>query len=344
MRQGILDAHYRMNPRAEPGTRLAEPGLGYAGVDDGSTPGVHELLHRRGYLSTVELRHLISFLAIADELHFGRAAAGLHLAQPSLSQHLRKLERSVGVELVARNSHEVQLTPAGVAFRDLARDIVAKADEAGRVARAAAAGKTGTLRIGYNFPAGARILPSALATLDARHPGVDVEMFEMRTGPQLAALADGKLDVAMVYGKPSATTMASRRLLRLPLVAVVGERHHWAGRRRVPFGDLAGESCVLFHRAQSAAMYDTILSAAQRSGIQLTIADEVDDPGATAILAAIKPVVGFASAARGTSGSARTTSVALYDPVPVLDLYAVWAVGENPLVDAFVGCLPAELT
>ncbi|MBK1783393.1 LysR family transcriptional regulator [Prauserella cavernicola] len=288
----------------------------------------------------MELRHLISFLAIAEELHFGRAAARLHLAQPSLSQHLRRLERSVGVELVARNSHSVRLTPAGEAFLDLAREIVAKVDQAGQVARAAADGRTGTLRIGYNFPAGQRILPATLAALDHRHPGVDVEMHELRTGPQLSALADGKLDVALVYGKPPGT-LHSRRLLRLPLVAVVGHRHPWAGRERVPFSDLAGESCVLFRRAQSAAMYDTILSAARTSGIQLTIADEVDDPGATAILAAVKPVVGFASAARGVSGPGRTTSVALYDPVPVLDLYAAWSAAQNPLVTAFLDCLPA---
>ncbi|PXY23269.1 LysR family transcriptional regulator [Prauserella sp. PE36] len=296
----------------------------------------------------MELRHLVSFLAIAEELHFGRAAASLHLAQPSLSQHLRRLERAVGVELVARNSHEVRLTPAGEAFLDLARDIVARVDQAGKAARAAATGSAGTLRIGYNFPAGQRVLPGALTALDSRRPAVDVEMFEMRTGPQLAALADGKLDVAMVYGRPNSTTLRSRRLLRVPLVAIVGEKHRWAGRQRVPFGELADESCVLFNRAQSAAMYDTILSAAQSSGIQLTIADEVDDPGATAILTAIKPVVGFASAARGafggSPGSPRTTSVALYDPVPMLDLYAVWADGQNPLVDAFLACLPGTPT
>ncbi|PRX51391.1 DNA-binding transcriptional LysR family regulator [Prauserella shujinwangii] len=292
----------------------------------------------------MELRHLVSFLAIAEELHFGRAAARLHLAQPSLSQHLRKLERSIGAELVARNSHEVSLTPAGHAFLDLARDILAKADQAGQAARAAAAGRAGTLRVGYNFPAGQRVLPAALAALDRRYPAIDVDMQEMRTGPQLTALTEGRLDIAMVYGKPSSATLHSRPLLRVPLVAVVGHSHRWAGRDRVAFGELAGEPCVLFRRAQSAAMYDTILSAAQRSGIRLTIAEEVDDPGATAILAAIKPVVGFASAARGvlggTPGGPRTTSVALYDPVPYLDGYAVWAAEDNPLVAAFLDCLP----
>ncbi|WP_190812767.1 LysR family transcriptional regulator [Saccharopolyspora pogona] len=293
----------------------------------------------------MELRHLVSFLAIAEELHFGRAAARLHLAQPSLSQHLQRLERSVGVALVARNSHEVRLTPAGVTFRELAQDIVARAERAGQAARAAAAGRAGTVRVGYNFPAGQRILPATLSALHSRHPAIDVTMFEMRTGPQLAALADGRLDVAMVYGKPTATSLTSRLLLRVPLVAVVGREHRWAGLDRVPFGELAGEPCVLFNRAQSSAMYDTIFSAARTSGIQLTVAEEVDDPGATAILAAVKPVVGFASALRGgladvRSPGARTTTVPLVDPVPILELHAVWPTEHGPLVNAFLECLP----
>ncbi|MEU7741624.1 LysR substrate-binding domain-containing protein [Nonomuraea sp. NPDC049158] len=247
----------------------------------------------------MELRHLNSFLAIAEELHFGRAAARLHLSQPSLSQHLQRLDRSVGVELVSRNSHEVRLTPAGEVFRDRAQDIVTRVRGAAQAARAAAAGRAGTVRVGYNFPAGQRVLPATLAAPNARHAEIDLEMVEMRTGPQLTALAEGRLDVAMVYGKPPATGLRSRHLLRVPLVAVVGQRHHWAGRDRVPFAEPAGESCILFDRTQSAAMYDAIFSAAVTSGIQLTVAEEVNDPQATAIIAAIKPMVGFASALRG---------------------------------------------
>ncbi|MGW6402541.1 LysR substrate-binding domain-containing protein [Streptomyces sp. NPDC055134] len=295
----------------------------------------------------MELRHLVSFLAIAEELHFGRAAARLHVAQPSLSQHLQRLERSVGVELVSRNSHEVRLTPAGVVFREEASDIVARVQRAAQSARAAAAGRAGTVRVGYNFPAGQRVLPDTLATLAARYPAIDVEMREMRTGPQLTALAQGHIDVAMVYGKPAANRLRHRHLLRVPLVAVVGTGHRWARRDRMAFAELAGESCILFDRAQSTAMYDVIFAAAEHSGIQLTVAEEVDDPGATAILASIRPVVGFASEPRGrltvaTPGGPGTAVVGLYDPVPTVDLYAVWTAADHAsLVEAFIDCLPA---
>ncbi|MCT2581814.1 LysR family transcriptional regulator [Actinophytocola gossypii] len=292
----------------------------------------------------MELRHLNAFLAVAEELHFGRAAARLHVAQPSLSAHLQRLERDVGVRLVARNSHDVRLTPAGTAFLPLARDVVDRLARAAETARAVDAGRVGTVRVGYNFPAGQRILPDLLATLGRRYPAVDVDLVELRTGPQLAALMDGRLDVAMVYGRPAGTELASRLLLRVPLVAVVGTGHRWAGRERVPFGELATETCVLFRRAQSSAMYDAIQSAARTSGIRLTVAEEVDDPGATAILVAAKPIVGFASALRGRlAPGARTAAVALYDPVPILELHAVWRTDRGPAVDAFVDCLPPSL-
>ncbi|REE97654.1 LysR family transcriptional regulator [Thermomonospora umbrina] len=292
----------------------------------------------------MDLRHVVSFLALADELHFGRAAARLHVSQPTLSQHLQRLERSIGVELVARTSHEVRLTAAGRVFRERAEDIMARVERAGEAARTAAAGRLGTVRVGYNLPAGQRVLPGTLARFNTRHPGADVEMVELRTGPQLAALADGRLDVAMVYGRPTTRGLRSRPLMRVPLVAVVGMAHRWAGRAEVPFRALDEETCILFHRDQSSAMYDAIQSAARTSGIELNVAEEVDDPGATAIIAAVRPVVGFASAVRGrlagTAGGPRTTAVRLYDPVPILDLYAVWNADHEPLVAAFLRCLP----
>lgn len=295
----------------------------------------------------MEFRHLESFLAIAEELHFGRAAARLHLTQPSLSQQLQRLERTLGVELVARTSHEVRLTSAGQAFEVEARAIVAQMEKAAYSAREAAAGRTGTVRVGYNFPAGQHILPATLARMHTEFPDVTVQLEEKRTGPQLAALSDGGLDIALVYGRPVTSDFQYRRLLRLPMVAVVGQGHKWAGRPGVPFAELSRQPCILFDREQCPAMYDAILSAAERTGIRLTVAHVIDDPGATAILVSVKPLVGFASASRGmfagaAAGGVRPVSVQLYDPVPTIDLYAVWREADtNPLQDAFLDCLEA---
>src|SRR5687767_10892124 len=105
----------------------------------------------------MEFRHLVSFIALAEELHFGRAAQRLHLTQPSLSAQLQKLEKSLDVQLVARNSHEVRLTPAGLEFELQARQIIAQLDRAAQAAKATAAGRAGSLNIGYNLPASKHI-------------------------------------------------------------------------------------------------------------------------------------------------------------------------------------------
>ena len=227
----------------------------------------------------MEFRHLESFLAIADELHFGRAAARLHLTQPSLSQQLQRLERSLGVELVARTSHEVRLTSAGRAFRKQAQVIVSQMEKAAHSAREAAAGRVGTVNVGYNFPAGQHVLPAVLGKMNTQYPDVTVALWEKRTGPQLAALADGELDVALVYGRSVASRFRYRRLLQVPLVAVVGQGHKWAGRPGVPFAELAHHPCILFDREQCPAMYDAIMGGAERSGIALNVAHVLDDPG-----------------------------------------------------------------
>jgi len=286
----------------------------------------------------VEFRHLQSFLAIADELHFGRAAARLHLTQPSLSQQLQRLERDLEVELVARTSHDVRLTPAGKAFEAQARLIVSQMHKATHTARQVAAGHTGVVSIGYNFPAGQHVVPTVLARMSDEYPKVSVMLSERRSGPLLNALAAGEIDVAMVFGRPTRPEFSHRRLLRVPLVAVVGPTHPWASRTGIPFGGLARQQCVLFARETSPAMYDAILGAAESSGITLNVAHEVNDSSAGLIMLSVRPLVGFASVTRGlqartTPTATRLTAIDLYDPVPTIDLYAVWRAGDDaPLV------------
>ncbi|MCU1645384.1 MULTISPECIES: LysR family transcriptional regulator [unclassified Nocardia] len=297
----------------------------------------------------MEFRHLLSFIAIAEELHFGRAAQRLHLTQPSLSAQLQKLEKSLGVQLVARNSHEVRLTPAGREYELQARQIVAQLERAALSARATAEGRSGTLNIGYNLPASRHVLPDALARMTDRHPDIVVSLWEKRTGPQLSALSDGSLDLALVYGHPSTAEFRYRRLLhRVPLVAVVGRQHRWADRPGVPFAELQDQECVLFSREQCPSMYDTIFRAAAQTRISLSVAQHADDPGATAHMVSVRPLVGFASLPRAismgmcTPGS-KSVAVKLSDPVPTLDLYAVWRSSEtNPAVSAFLDCIDLE--
>lgn len=297
----------------------------------------------------MEFRHLVSFLAIAEELHFGRAAARLHLTQPSLSAQLQKLERSLGVQLVQRTSHEVKLTSAGEAFESHARLIVLQMEKAATSAKSTAEGLSGSLNVGYNLPAGHHVLPTVMTRMSKDYPDISISLWEKRTGPQLAALSDGTLDVALAYGRPHTRQFRSRRLLAdIPIVAIVGRGHRWAGRSGVRFAELAAEQCLLFQREQTPAMYDSIVRAAAEAGIEITLAGTADDPGAAAYMVAAKPLVGFASlpravaVGRGVPGPG-PVAVKLFDPIPVIDLYAVWRADDtSPVVARFLDCLGDE--
>jgi len=289
----------------------------------------------------MEFRYLRSFLAIAEELHFGRAAQRLHLAQPSLSQQLQRLERDVGVELVRRSSHEVRLTPAGEAFREEARKLLDQVDRAIAAANAVALGRAGTLNIGFNFPAGQDVLPAVLAHLNAEHPRVQTQLWERRTGPQIDGVVSGELDVGFVYGRPASPQVSSKELMTVPIVALVGERHPWANRDCMPVRLLERQPCLLFRREQSPAMHDAIMGAAERAGIKLTISSEVDDPVATGVLVAARQVVGFASASRAARAPAQgLVALPLTEPTPTLGLHVVWrSADRTPLVEALLAAL-----
>lgn len=294
----------------------------------------------------MDFRYLSSFIVLAEELHFGRAATRLHMSQPALSAQLQKLEKSVGVTLVVRSSHEVKLTSPGLEFVKHARMVLAQMDKAVDVAKSTAAGQVGSLNIGYNFPASRHVLPTALARLGKRHPEMSVSLWEKRTGPQLAAIKDASLDVAFLYGRPMVPGLRTRLLLsKVPIVAVVGRSHPWAGRTSVRCSELAGEPCVLFDRDQCPAMYDAIVSAAAESGVSLTVAQTSDDPSGTAHVIAMKPYIAFASLSRaaavgmGTAG-ASSVAVKLVDPIPTVDLYMVWSESTvNGAVQVFVECV-----
>jgi DNA-binding transcriptional LysR family regulator len=291
----------------------------------------------------MEFRHLRSFLALTEELHFGRAAAKLHLTQPSLSQQLQRLERKLSVTLLERTSHEVRLTPAGEVFRDHARVIVQRMDGAAQAAREAAAGRHGTVRVGYTFSAWQEVLPKVLARMHERHPRITVKLTEMRSGAAQAALAAGELDLAFGHGRPAAAGLRHRRMMEVPIVALVGAGHPWARLPRVDFADLARHRCILFGREQNPAMYDAILTAADRRGIRLDIAHHVDDLNATALVVATQPVVAFVSRHRGehaAAGGLGSVAVPFTAPAPAVDMHVMWRPGQGPSpTRALLGCL-----
>jgi DNA-binding transcriptional LysR family regulator len=146
----------------------------------------------------LELRLLRYFVAVAEELHFGRAAARLHIAQPSLSVQIRKLEHGIGTPLLLRTSRHVELTAAGEVLLGEARRLLDAADRAAELTRAAAQGARGSLVVGFQANAAAELTPKILSAFQVRHPGVQVEMRSHDFSDPYVGLATGSSDVAFV--------------------------------------------------------------------------------------------------------------------------------------------------
>src|SRR3569833_3004135 len=173
----------------------------------------------------MELRHLRYFVAVAEELNFGRAAERLHLAQPPLSRQIMQLEREVGATLLERTKRSVRLTSAGAVFLDNARAMLALADEAVIAARRVAEGHAGTLTLAFVGSAMLSILPEILREARHRLPEVNLVVNEMTTGEQVDALLEDGLDAAFLRPGVVHPELTSVAILREDLVVGVPVGH-----------------------------------------------------------------------------------------------------------------------
>jgi DNA-binding transcriptional LysR family regulator len=203
----------------------------------------------------MELRHLRYFIAVAEELHFGRAAQRLRITQPPLSFQIQSLERELGVQLFVRG-RQILLTEAGRALLAKAREAIEAADAAARAAQQAGLLITGRLRVGYPAAGVFELPPLALRTFQERFPSVGVETVVATTGAHLEALRTNELDVAFVrLGVLDREAMRFRALHPEPLVLAVPEDHALAQLPVVPVERLAGEPIILFPHALEPLLY-----------------------------------------------------------------------------------------
>jgi len=247
----------------------------------------------------MELRHLRYFITVAEELHFGRSATRLHMAQPPLSQQIRALEDELGARLFLRTSRSVRLTPAGQAYLDEARAVLARVDEAGRQARRIHQGEAGELTVGYMVPVMDAVLCRALAVFRAQRPGVGLRLRELPTGTQLEELRAGRLDLGFIRLVAAAGSglqgqnlegLTTRVVAREPYVLAVPEGHRLAGFPCVPLDEVALEPLILFARASMPALHEAVLQALRAGGAEPRIAQEA--PGKHASLALVAAGLG----------------------------------------------------
>jgi len=214
----------------------------------------------------MELRHLRYFVAVADELHFGHAAARVHTSQPSLSQQIRNLEKELRVDLFVRSKHRVELTKAGDRFLKEARLILASADRAADLARQAEHGDNVRLVIGISPETSWQFLRPVLREFAAHLPSVEVVFRVLATGAQPGTLRDGTIDVGFVSLPVPGEGIESERIERAPLRVALFEGHPLAGRRRIALEELAREHFTLWPRDFAPGLWDEIEEIFTRAG------------------------------------------------------------------------------
>ena len=205
----------------------------------------------------MELRHIRSFLAIAETLHFGRTAELIHLSQPALSLQIRALEEEVGVRLFERNRRKTTLTAAGAAFRDDAAAALSQLNQAIRRARLAANGKLGLLRIGFVSTAGSEIVPNIVRQFRELNPEVEFSLRNILTAEQIQMLETGTLDIGFLripIGEHSTLDVVT--VHREPIVLVVPSSHKLAKRKRVRLREVAGQDFVMYERTYAPGFHD----------------------------------------------------------------------------------------
>jgi len=298
----------------------------------------------------MELRHLRYFLAVAEELHFHRAAARLHISQPPLSQQIRALERELGVTLLERNRRRVTLTAAGESFRDDARSVLAAVERASERARDVARGSLGSLSIGFVGSAMfSPTLPDILREFRAGHPDVELVLRELPTVAQLNALVRGELDLGVIRGPIEETEIDPQleflTIQRENLVAALPSDHPLASRRRLRAESLRGETFVILERRDAPGLFAGLASAMGDAG---GVPDDVLE------VAEMQTIISLVAGGFGVSlvpasvGQVDRSGVAfrpLAGPTPTIELSLAWrSGGDSPVRNAFIAAArPARI-
>ena len=290
----------------------------------------------------MELRHLRHFLALADELHFGRAAQRLAMTQPPLSLSIQQLEASVGARLFDRDSKGVRLTAAGQAFVPRARSLLAQADEAKALARDVAAGAVGRLRVGMVGSLLYRGLPGWMQAFARAHPGVALSLVELNSQEQIDALLRRELDVAFVHGRRRPDALRSLQVDAQPFVACVPDTHALTARRSVALGALRDEAFILFSREVSPAYHAQIVELCAQAGFYPRVRHELRHW--LSVVAAVAQGLGvaIAPAPMRRSGLAGARFLALKDVDATSELHCVWRPDDEaqPLLQAWLALVP----
>nr|ACY24697.1 LysR family transcriptional regulator [uncultured organism] len=295
----------------------------------------------------MELRHLRYFVAVAEELHFGRAAELLGISQPPLSQQIQALEQELGVRLFERSNRHVALTDAGRLFLEETRQTLAQVSKSVDVVRRAEQGEIGELQIGFTASAPfVSIIPRAVFAFRQAFPAVHLNLQEMTSRQVSQALLEKKLQIGMIRPLELPAELDAVELLSEPLVALLHAGHPLAGEQDcgLALAELADEPFVFFPRSYGSGLYGQLFNLARQAGFSPRITQEAHEA---------LTIIGLVAAGLGVSvlpasfRRIRIDGVVFRTLVDADATTAVWLVKRrqerSPLAQAFIDLLTREV-
>lgn len=225
-------------------------------------------------LNEIELRHLRYFLAVAEELHFGRAAEKLHMAQPPLSQQIRQLEAWIGFPLFARNSRSVQLTPSGRELHKRLQHTFTKLENDIRSVRQVGRGRRGALDVGFIGTSILTSIPQLLSRYRQQFPEVELRLHELYTSTLVQGLQDGSIDIGFLRDGGPVPGLCTIRVLSEPFVALVPSNHPLARRKSIPVPLLKKEPFVFFPQSVGMTAWQRTVGICEEHGFRPDIVQE----------------------------------------------------------------------
>jgi DNA-binding transcriptional LysR family regulator len=290
----------------------------------------------------VELRHLRTFLAVAECQSFTQAAEDLHIVQQAVSQQIKSLERVLGVTLLRRTPRRVELTPEGSIFLSDCRRVVAAADRAVRRVEAAARGEVGTLRLAYTLTTVWETLPRLVERLNDRLPDIRIEAREVFGGDIPELLSTERCDLALAPRTSNPRGFHSRALRREPLCVALNSSDKLAGRKRLRLGTLRDRLFELWPRDMAPGFYDTVVATCRIAGFEPRLDEQAAGNTVWGNIARGRGVA-LINASIAEQLPARITLIELEEPKAPLTYDVVWYRGELPLIKRSLD-IAAQLT
>jgi DNA-binding transcriptional LysR family regulator len=226
----------------------------------------------------LDSRQLRYFVAVAEELHFGRAAKRLHISQPPLSQQIRQLETQLGVHLFERSPRSVQLLPAGAVLLAQARGILAELERTVELVQSTARGDRGLLRLGYTAASAFTLLPVLIRAFKKHYPYVEVVLMELLSSEQAEALLQQRLDVGLLRPFRPQAELCAQTLVEEPMILALPADHPLAAQTQVQVQQLHAQSLIGFTRTEARYLQELVDDMLTTAGVQPHLTQRATQP------------------------------------------------------------------